>query len=410
MLVMHKLARLSTRLVPLLVLTGLMSCGDSAGRRSLRVETTTVGDTLRIFHRGALLPTDTLILDLQIGELEGEDGVVFGLIEDVEPTPDGGVLVFDAFARQVFLFGRDGQLLNRVGGWGEGPGEYRYVNGLAVHADGRILVRSPRTILVYTERGEYLEEWPIPVDFVSSEMLRGDRLGHVAVKLLFSEVTKQYSYLDIGFLILAADGSVIDTVGKVSTPWDDEMVSPLSVYPGRHVAWSPLGYPVAGVSSRLAFQIQLPDGRVILSEFPVDAVPFRPDKRAQWEEEMEWLRQNAPMFASQIPQVPVHKPIFRELLVANTGEIWLRLSTPSDPDVMDAVKTFPGFTPTPQWKEPLLLAVFDTLGHFVKAVKGTSSDEVRAVVGDTVWAIRTGPYDEQYVVRLVAEPLGAGGP
>jgi hypothetical protein len=236
-------------------------------------------------------------------------------------------------------------------------------------------------------------------------MVTGDRSGTVVMKVPLSDLRNPFPLTEIGLLRLTGDGSVIDTLGPIATPWDEEAVNPHSVYPNQHVEWSPLGYSVSAVSSRLAFQIRHPDGRVILSEFPVDPVPFRPDKRAQWEREIDWNRNNAPMFASDYPEVPENKPVFHRLIAGKTGEIWLGLSTPSDPDVMEAVKTFPGYPATPEWKEPVFLAAFDSLGHFVKGVRGTSSDEILAAVGDTLWGIRTGQFDEEYVVRFLVEAL-----
>lgn len=199
----------------------------------------------------------------------------------------------------------------------------------------------------------------------------------------------------------------------MTTPWDEERVSVFSVYPQQHVTWSPAGTPVAGVSSRLAFQVERPDGKVVLSEFPVEAVPFQAEKQAQWESEMEYHRRSAPRLASQIPPVPANKPVFHQLLTSSAGEIWIRLSTPSDPDVLEAVLMMPpqfatpDYTFRPLWKEPLLFAVFSPEGRFTRAVRGGSSDEVQAVVGDTVWAVRTGSFGEESVVRLLVKSLTA---
>ena len=82
------------------------------------------------------------------------------------------------------------------------------------------------------------------------------------------------------------------------------------------------------------------------------------------------------------------------------------MSTLSDADATEAVAHYPGYTPTPLKKEPLLLVAFDSMGHFIRAVKGTSADEPRAVVGDTVWAVRKGEYQEETVARLIAVPIG----
>lgn len=395
----------------LLLLTAILpavSC-EAEPPPSVEIDTVSFGDTTWVSHSGHVQATDTLILDLQIGGLEGRDGFAFGDIQEIEPTQDGGVLVFDYFPKQVYKFGPDGHLQARIGGLGQGPGEYQMVNGLAVLNDGRIAVRSTRKITLYTVGGDYLEDWPIRVGFLSDGMLTGERSGMVVMKVPMSDLRNPFPFTKIGFLRLDADGSVLDTLGPITTPWDDEAVNPHTVYPNQHVLWNPMGYSVSAVSSRLAFQILHPEGRVILSQTPVEPVPFRPDKRALWEEAMDEHRIGEPMYASHYPEVPEEKPVFHRLIVGKTGEIWLRMSTPSDPDVMEAVRTFPGYPPSPQWKEPVFLAAFDSLGRFLKGVVGTSADEIQAAVGDTLWGIRTGDYDEEYVVRLLVEELPSGG-
>jgi hypothetical protein len=361
------------------------------------------GDTTIVSHRGPLLPTDTLHLDLVIGS--EQEGAYFATVDDVVPTSDGGVLVSDWMSDEVRRYGPKGTLLGEVGRQGQGPGEYLSVTGMEVLRDGRILLRDPRKLILFSPAGELLEEWPFHVDFMDRGILRSDNQGRITHKINLGR-DLHFIRQDIGFVLLTDDGSVIDTTAIVTTPWDSEIVSTFSTVPRRHVVWSPLGVTVSAVSSRLAFQIASQDGSVILSEYPTDPVPYHSDKRAQWQKEMDDLRKRAPRSASRIPDIPENKPVFHQLLVSSSGEIWFQMSTLSDADATEAVAHYPGYTPTPLKKEPLLLVAFDSMGHFIRAVKGTSADEPRAVVGDTVWAVRKGEYQEETVARLIAVPIG----
>jgi hypothetical protein len=61
---------------------------------------------------------------LTIGQLDGPEEYSFGLISDVEVDARGQVYVLDRQAQQAMAYGSDGRFRFRVGGPGEGPGEF----------------------------------------------------------------------------------------------------------------------------------------------------------------------------------------------------------------------------------------------------------------------------------------------
>ena len=63
--------------------------------------------------------------DYQVGEMDGEDPYLFSWVEGARQLADGRVAVLDRGSCELRFFGSDGVFLNRAGGRGEGPGEFR---------------------------------------------------------------------------------------------------------------------------------------------------------------------------------------------------------------------------------------------------------------------------------------------
>ena len=70
------------------------------------------------------VPTFDGVIDLEIGEMSGDDPYLFSFIVAVAADEQGRVIVADRHAVEVRVFGPDGDFAFRFGGPGEGPGEF----------------------------------------------------------------------------------------------------------------------------------------------------------------------------------------------------------------------------------------------------------------------------------------------
>jgi len=84
-----------------------------------------------------------------------DDDVFFGLITHVETDESGNIYLLDRQQSQVFVFSPDGEFLRTLSREGDGPGEIRGPQGLALLADGTVALvqNSPGKIVRVTREG-----------------------------------------------------------------------------------------------------------------------------------------------------------------------------------------------------------------------------------------------------------------
>ena len=77
--------------------------------------------------------------------------------------PDGTWLLGDGYWNsRIVKYDADGKFLMEWGSQGTGPGQFDLIHGLAIDRDRRVYVadRTNARIQIFTENGEFIEEWP----------------------------------------------------------------------------------------------------------------------------------------------------------------------------------------------------------------------------------------------------------
>lgn len=91
---------------------------------------------------------------LEIGVAEGENPYLFSGISGAFLLDDGRVVVCDGELVELRVYGSDGSFMHRVGGRGEGPGEFRQIDAIWPVSDGRIGVWDAENLRISTFSAE----------------------------------------------------------------------------------------------------------------------------------------------------------------------------------------------------------------------------------------------------------------
>lgn len=93
----------------------------------------------------------------RVGAMTGEDWEQFGNVRRVGFDAEGKLYVFDNQADRIHVVGPDGEYVRTLGQSGEGPGEFRRPDGLAVMRDGRVVItdRGHRAYHIFGPDGEF---------------------------------------------------------------------------------------------------------------------------------------------------------------------------------------------------------------------------------------------------------------
>ncbi len=113
--------------------------------------------------------------------------------------PDGHFLLGDGYQNgRIAKYTTDGEFVMQFGSVGAGPGQFDLIHGIAVDRNGRIFVsdRMNHRVQVFTEDGEYIEEWPDIYDPVAIFIDQND-----AVWVLDATLNRMLKYSLEGLLL-----------------------------------------------------------------------------------------------------------------------------------------------------------------------------------------------------------------
>jgi hypothetical protein len=383
--------------------------GDHSGAEdgAWRAERLMLGDTLvvRTLSGSIWGRTATLVEELAIGTLEGQEELMFGFVQDIAVDREGGVYAFDGQVPALRYFDASGRYVRTLGRDGSGPGEYRDASlGLAVRRDGRLVMRDPRNarLNVYHPDGAPSEHWPVGSGLFTSNALTLDTADHMYLKVLLGEIERDKPW-PIGLLHLNARGELVDSIPPPTLAGEPKE-SAWTFSPDKLWTFSPLGEMIVGVNTRYSFEVRRRDGSVLRIEKAHTPVAVHPEERAEHEAVNAWRRKyHGQNLSGEIPPVPSTKPAYRALFAGDDGRIWVRLYTRAEKIEGPHEEPAPDAPPPLTWREPVIFDLFDSDGTYLGEVRVPPRTSLSVFRGDTVWGIRRGEVDEQYIVRLRLE-------
>ncbi len=377
-----------------------------------------------------------LVLELSIGDdIAAAPEYQFALIRSILITSDGTIWVADitgrslGFARGTPMlrqYDAEGTFVRQVAREGEGPGEYREPDGLAVLSDGRVAVRDlapPGKVLLFTADGQFSETWtsyslgvgPMRWGSGTSSALRIDVGGVLWLPIMDFGAISASGPPPPQFLRIQPDGMVLDTVQPPSLPAveRDEVQLEHGTYssfyePFAMSAWGPTG--TFAIARTDQYRIELlpppevsnadvgtsPPASISPSTFIVRDVPLVPvspaDRDAERERFEQWISAVEPDSRVAVPDIPEFKPPIRRIWFADDGQLLVWVHMPSR--LQDG-----------EWMETEAFDVFDPEGVLRGRVVfpdefrpyGPNSFRFLGMRGDMIWGVFTDSLEVQSV-------------
>jgi hypothetical protein len=349
---------------------------------------------------------------------------MFGIIREVVPLSDGGVLVYDGRLRLLRQYDSLGAYVHTIGRVGQGPGEYESPGAIAVARDGTVLVwdRLVERLNRYSSSGEFLGRSDVRANSWggASQLLFPDSSGKVWLRAAIPDPARVgessprgAAYTTEAALLVGDDGSISDTILSPSRPTaaDQGMIRfsrrvgqrimeahdipPLT--PIFHSTFSPLGYYVSGASDRYAILVHRGPGSLLRIESDLPRVRASGEERDALAEGFRESMRRSGLSTEDRWSVPESKPFFsglEALRVDADGRIWARLHWAAT-----VAPTPDDSTGRREWLEPTVYDVFEPDGTFRGRVRLPDRSSYEAAMGDRVWLIVR---DEDDVERLHA--------
>ncbi len=409
---------MSPRTAPFAIATAaLAAC--SADANPPRQATEVAGDTtiVRSYGSGEWGAPATLVPEVSIGELEGPDEYLFGTVGSIAVDDDRTVYILDTQAQEIRVFDSAATYIETLGRRGEGPGELRQAEAIALLPDGRLVVRDPGNsrVQVYGPGPGETTEWRYgATTHYTDEPMYTDAGGRTLL------VTHDQSREDLTWqlVFLGPDGTALDTVPRPSSDYEPPMLtaeyvtdnssrsssSPVPFSPTFAWALHPTGHFLTGLATEYRIELGRDDG-VLRIERDYDPVPVSDDERRFVREMITQLMRNTqPDWSWNGPPIPEYKAPFMWLHPGRDGRIWV-LALPRLQSVdLGGDEQDPSGAPAGPMMIPVWTSydVFEEDGAFLGTVnvpEGFSAIPVPVFDGDHVWAVTRDDLGVEAVVR-----------
>lgn len=373
----------------LLACIGLASCGPG------------IGGELKAPPDEA---TPVVVADLRLGVDEGPEELMFGHINDLAIGANGEIYVADEQAIAIRAFDRSGRYRGRIGGQGQGPGEYSRIDSVKVLPNGTLVVldRMNGRVSTFRPSGEFVSSFQPVSGSGGRDSLQIDAAGNVYVSgrdpsrpdwratALFRytngreddavEVPDKEPVPDPGFVVQHPLGDL--------EPFSTATLS----------AWSSLGFLVVGRNDEYRIELRRRTGSVYL-ERDVDPVVLGAEEKKQWDALAGFVVARGEQLGFDVERVtiPDSKPFFSAVFAGGDGSIWVRRYT-------EAIQTLPAphfgapGRPPVTWVEVPTFDVFEPDGRFRGSVTFPMNTRPLVFDEDQVWGVHT---DDQGVERVV---------
>ena len=346
-------------------------------------------------------------------------------VTDLAVLPDGAVAVANGGAQEVLVFDAGGDVRERLGRAGDGPGEFRWLNGVFARGDSIVAVDGSRSrFSVFASDGTLAREFTATAEPGELSGIRAASLGEGGVA-----VFREFAFLDKearGVVRLPADVFVLGWDGSTRNDLDGDF-SGAAVFTGlKGMGPLPMGpdLAMAGADDRLAVGTgDSPEVRVFTADGSLgriarwDARPRAVDESMQ----EDWKAAQREALAASLGEVaaefldealdkqdtfnedvpfPTTLPSLRALHLERSGHLWVQRyqmgmaeRTPTSWQGKEVGPEVPADPRAPEWW------VFDPEGRWLGTVTMPPGFRLHSVSEQSVWGV----HRDEFGVETVRE-------
>lgn len=400
-------------------------CGDSPPQGDSPRDPTRLrlGDTVLVKNEfPSRVDTAEMVELTQITRRDGpEEFLLWGSSEmtvgwrgELYLADDSGIRVFSA----------DGSRVRYIAGHGQGPGEMRFVTGMAVDSLGRLLAvdETNRRVAIQDTSGTVLDHWRLPDGRPDGGLRAITPIPGGQSLLAFFPLVEppdwRQTFPRPVFLRLDRNGEILDTVFvplrlHEDCPFEEDgryNRGPLGDGRIRYVpkvTWtaSRQGSVIFGCPTKYEFESIDPSGGVPRASLDKPAVKSNP-------EEIDWIMESMEKVAESVgrswkwsgPLPPENLPYFSRILIGRYGRIWVWPEHPGTKQVVQGQEVW-----RPTWTGAF--DVFEADGTYRGSVALPEGARFRShpavldpfIAGDTVWLLRFDSLDVPAVSKMLVE-------
>lgn len=271
------------------------------------------------------------IVDLSIGEIEGDENYMFSAPRDIDADSQGNIYVLDSREFTVKKYDPLGKHLKNIGRAGQGPGEFDYPRYLCISEHGNIYVTEllEKKVDVFNLDGEY------------QKSLNVERHDQIAV-------TKNEEFIIGARFPEEVEKNEIQYFYKVGT-YDQQKNEILDFYSQRQLRFDKISndnftyeYPlfvrwdinskdhiIIATANKYELNVFTPDGR-LLSKYILDIkpIPVSGETKRKVSESLDRLKSSIAVDDRELRKIVEYYPAFNSISIDEKDRIWLERYDP----------------------------------------------------------------------------------
>ncbi len=271
------------------------------------------------------------IVDLSIGEEEGDENYMFSRPRDIDADTQGNIYVLDSEEQAIKKYDAQGKHTKNIGRGGEGPGEFQAPSYLCISEQGNIFVADwmTRKIHEFNPDGEYqratylnrLDQISITKDEGFIIGAKYPEKGQRNEILYFYKVGKYDSQKNQILNFYSQEQQMTDRVSDGTFTFEYPVFVKWGINSQNHI--------VIATANKYEMNVFTPEGGLIF-KFNLDRkpIPVKDETKRKILEILERIRKGLGIDNPETRKIVEYHPVFNRISIDENDRIWIEHYVP----------------------------------------------------------------------------------